>query len=77
MWIEMNKQAAQKIIAEISKTCKIPKQDLLITKQSTTNKSFEIHIEKSLQETEWLGLEEIIANHTLRLKLADNLLIIY
>ena len=73
----MNKQAAQKIIAEISKTCKIPKQDLLLTEQSTTNKSFEIQIEKSLQETEWLGLEEIITKYTLRLKLSDNRIIIY
>ena len=73
----MNKQAAQRILTEIAKTCKIPKQDLLLAKQSTTNENFEIHIEKSLQETEWLCLEEIIANHTLRLKLADNRIIIY
>ena len=73
----MNKQTAQRILTEIAKTCKIPKQDLLLAKQSTTNENFEIQIEKSLTETEWLCLEEIITNHTLRLTLVDNRIIIY
>ena len=77
MWILMNKKTAQKIFAEISKTCNIPKQDLILTKQSNINENYEIHIEKSLEEKEWLCIEEITTNQYLRLKLADKKIILY
>ena len=73
----MNKNFAQKTLAKISKTCNIPKQDLILKKQSNTDKNYEIHIEKSLTENEWLTIEEITTNQSLRLKIADNKIIIY
>jgi len=73
----MNKKTAQKIFAEISKTCNIPKQDLILKKPSNIDENYEIHIEKSLEEKEWLCIEEITTNQSLRLKIADNLIILY
>lgn len=73
----MNKKTAQKIFAKISKTCNIPKQDLILKKQSNINENYEIHIEKSLEEKEWLCIEEITTNQSLRLKIADNMIILY
>ena len=73
----MDKKTAQKIFTKICKTCNIPKQDLILTKKIKTDTTFEIHIEKSLKEKEWLCIEEIITNQSLRLKLADNLIIIF
>ena len=71
----MNEQAAQNILEKVSKTCNISKQNLNLNTQS--KRTCEIHIEKTLQETEWLCIEEIISNYNLRLKLADNKIIIY
>lgn len=73
----MNKKTAQKIFQEISKTCNIPKQDLILKKQPNIEDNYEIHIEKSLEEKEWLCLEEITTNQSLRLKIADNMIILY
>ena len=73
----MNKKTAQKIFAEISKTCNIPQEDLILAKPSNIDENYEIHIERSLTEKEWLCIEEITTNQSLRLKIADNLIILY
>lgn len=71
----MKQQDAQNIIHKLNKTCNIPKQNLTLNKQSKTN--YEIHVEKTPQEKEWICIEEIVSNHTLRLKLADNKIILF
>ncbi|MCW3997527.1 MAG: hypothetical protein NWF10_03040 [Candidatus Bathyarchaeota archaeon] len=71
----MNKKAAQNILSKVSETCKISKKTLILNKQSKNN--YEIHIGKSLQEKEWLCIEEIVSDHNLRLKLVDNTIILY
>ena len=71
----MNKQDAQTIVSKLSKSCNIPEKNLVLKKQSKTK--YEIQIGKNLQENEWLCLEEIVSDHTLRLKLHENLIVIY
>ena len=71
----MDKQTAHSIIIKVNKSCRIPKENLIIKKQS--DKNWEIQTWKMLQEKEWLCLEEIISNYGLRIKLADNLIRIY
>ena len=71
----MNKQTAHAIVIEVNKTCKIPKENLILKKQSDNN--WEIQTGKILQEKEWLCLEEIVSNYGLRVKLVYNLIKIY
>jgi len=71
----MNKQEAKTIISTLKKNCNIPEKNLLLKQQSKIK--FEIHIEKSLQENEWLCLEEIISENSLCLKLDGKLMIIF
>jgi hypothetical protein len=71
----MNKQEAITIISTLKKTCNIPEKSLLLKQQSKIK--FEIHIDKSLQENQWLCLEEIISENSLRLKLDGKLMIIF
>jgi hypothetical protein len=71
----MNKKAAQTILSKVSKFCNVPKQNLTLTKKSKT--TYEIHIGKSLKEKEWICIEEIVSNQNLRLKLADNTIVIF
>ena len=71
----MDKQTAHAIIIKVNKKCRIPKENLILKKQS--DKNWEIQTGKMLQEKEWLYLEEIISNYGLRIKLADNLIRIY
>ena len=71
----MNKQTAHAIIIKLNKKCSIPKENLILKKQSDNN--WEVQTGKILQEKEWLCLEEIISNYGLRMKLVDNLIKIY
>jgi len=64
----MNKQEAKTIISTLKKNCKKKKKSLLLKQQSK---------EKSLQENEWLCLEEIISENSLCLKLDGKLMIIF
>jgi len=73
---QVNKQTAQKILEKIANICNIQKQNLILVKQKNTT-DYEIHTEQSLQEKQWLCLEEIIQTQNLRLKIADNLIIIF
>jgi len=73
---QVNKQAAQKMLEKIANICNIQKQNLIFVKQKNTT-DYEIHTEQSLQEKQWLCLEEIIQTQNLRLKIADNLIIIF
>jgi hypothetical protein len=71
----MNKQDAHNIISALKTSCNLSSKNLLLKKQSKIR--YEIHIEKSLNENEWLCLEEIISENSLRLKLDGKLMIIF
>ncbi len=73
---QVNKQTAQKILEKIVNICNIQKQNLILVKQKNAT-DYEIHTEQSLQEKQWLSIEEIIQTQNLRLKIADNLIIIF
>ena len=73
---QVNKQTAQNILEKIVNICNIQKQNLILVKQKNTT-DYEIHTEQSLQEKQWLCLEEIIQTQNLRLKIADNMIIIF
>ena len=71
----MNKQETHNIISALKTICNFSSKNLLLKKQSKNR--YEIHIEKSLNEKEWLCLEEIISENSLRLKLDKKSMIIF
>lgn len=68
----MDKVTSKIVVKQILQNCDIKNSSIIIKNQSG---NIEIHIIKNPQEKDWLIIENIIANHNLKLRIKNNLII--